>query len=227
MNPTTPTSTTQNRGTHLVVEGTNYSGKGVLIDQIVDDLTSRQHEVFVTREPGGTPIGEKFRTALKETPDVTDFTRALGMNASRAELVARVITPKIASGMTVISDRWLDSTDVFQISMGAMSPAEKLVIKSVHSLFPVPALRIFLVPSRELLHSRWNAKRAETDVFEQCPDREREAYLAQYTRRATAGDPVVLIETTLQDQDAFRLLCTTAAYQRIQTLRPHPCLAST
>src|SRR5207247_8382388 len=73
--------------------------------------------VFMTREPGGTPIGEKIRDLLQFAPEsvaMAPETELLLFEASRSQLVREIIRPAIEQGSIVISDRFLDSTTVYQ-----------------------------------------------------------------------------------------------------------------
>ena len=89
------------------------AGKSTHIGGIVDLLRSRDKEVVVTREPGGTPLGEKLRTLLLSQPMHIE-TEALLMFAARREHIARVIAPALAAGRWVLSDRFTDATYAYQ-----------------------------------------------------------------------------------------------------------------
>jgi len=101
------------RGKFITLEGMDGAGKSTHIGGIVDLLRSRDKEVVVTREPGGTPLGEKLRTLLLSQPMHIE-TEALLMFAARREHIARVIAPALAAGRWVLSDRFTDATYAYQ-----------------------------------------------------------------------------------------------------------------
>lgn len=104
-------------GFFITFEGTEGSGKTTQIALLTDALRTAGHLVRVTREPGGTAIGEEIRHTLKHSPhnhDMTPETELLLMNASRAQLVREVIQPALAAGEIVVCDRFYDSTVVYQ-----------------------------------------------------------------------------------------------------------------
>jgi dTMP kinase len=104
-------------GFFITFEGTEGSGKTTQIGLLTDALRAAGHLVRVTREPGGTAIGEEIRHTLKHSPhnhDMTPETELLLMNASRAQLVREVIQPALAAGEIVVCDRFYDSTVVYQ-----------------------------------------------------------------------------------------------------------------
>ena len=101
------------RGKFITLEGMDGAGKSTHIGGIVDLLRARDKDVVVTREPGGTPLGEKLRTLLLSQPMHIE-TEALLMFAARREHIARVIAPALAAGRWVLSDRFTDATYAYQ-----------------------------------------------------------------------------------------------------------------
>ena len=104
------------RGAFLSMEGPDGSGKGTQMRRLRDTLGRFGYEVIDTREPGGTPIGEKIRKILldRENMGMTDETEALLYAASRAQLVREVIRPAVAEGKIVLCDRFVDSSAAYQ-----------------------------------------------------------------------------------------------------------------
>jgi dTMP kinase len=105
------------KGLFITFEGTEGGGKSTQIQRLAIHLQSSGRNVRLIREPGGTPIGEEIRHTLKHsaTSDgMTPETELLLMNASRAQLVREIIRPALASGEIVLSDRFYDSTIVYQ-----------------------------------------------------------------------------------------------------------------
>lgn len=104
-------------GRFISFEGTEGSGKSTQIRRLAQRLEGQGRRVRLIREPGGTPIGEEIRHTLKHSPAngaMTAEAELLLMNASRAQLVREVIEPALAAGECVLSDRFYDSTLVYQ-----------------------------------------------------------------------------------------------------------------
>ena len=104
------------RGAFLTVEGPDGSGKGTQIKRLAEALDQWGYEVVHSREPGGTPIGEKIREILldRENAGMADETEALLYAASRAQHVREKIRPAVAEGKVVLCDRFLDSSAAYQ-----------------------------------------------------------------------------------------------------------------
>ncbi len=101
----------------ITFEGGEAVGKSTQIEKLAARLKERGDEVLVTREPGGTPIGEQIRHLLKHAPEgqgMNPKTELLLFLASRAELVRKVIGPALDRGAWVLCDRFHDSTTVYQ-----------------------------------------------------------------------------------------------------------------
>jgi len=102
-------------GCFITFEGTEGCGKSTHIKKLARRLEAEGHTVRTLREPGGTESGESIRQLLKHGPEeLTAEAELLLMNASRAQLVREVIRPAIAAGEIVLSDRFYDSTTVYQ-----------------------------------------------------------------------------------------------------------------
>ena len=100
----------------ITLEGPEGSGKTSHIPPLVEYLRERGHTVFPTREPGGTSIGEQIREVIHDLKNVEMHprTETLLYQAARAQIVEQVITPRLADGEVVISDRYSDSTIAYQ-----------------------------------------------------------------------------------------------------------------
>ncbi len=95
-------------------EGLDGSGKTTQAELFAESLAKDGREVVTTREPGGTPLGEQVRELLLEGEQMSAWAEAALFAAARAELVERVIGPKLAGGADVVSDRFIDSSLVYQ-----------------------------------------------------------------------------------------------------------------
>jgi dTMP kinase len=104
------------RGLFITIEGTDGSGKTTQIRNMMDHLTSMGCSVVLTREPGGTRIGENIRSTILDPAytEMHDITELLLYSAARAQLVEQVIKPAVAKGQTVICDRYVDSFFAYQ-----------------------------------------------------------------------------------------------------------------
>src|SRR5450432_1823485 len=101
----------------ITFEGSEGCGKSTQVRLLAARLTSAGVPLLVTREPGGTPIGEQIRHLLQFAPEsvaMTPETELLLFEASRSQLVREVIQPALDRGTVVISDRFADSTTVYQ-----------------------------------------------------------------------------------------------------------------
>lgn len=108
---------TARKGIFLTFEGSEGCGKSTQIRILAESLCRDGEEPLLLREPGGTSSGEAIRHLLQHAPEgeaLTPEAELLLFAASRAQLVREVIRPTLEAGRTVISDRFLDSTTVYQ-----------------------------------------------------------------------------------------------------------------
>ncbi len=100
----------------ISLEGPDGGGKSTQARLLVDDLKGRGLDVLLTREPGGTPIGDQIRRTLMDLGNTGMNPRAeiLLFSASRAQIVHQVIRPHLESGGVVVCDRFYDSTLAYQ-----------------------------------------------------------------------------------------------------------------
>jgi dTMP kinase len=110
-------------GLFITIEGGEGVGKSTQADRLVERLRAGGADVIQTREPGGTPVGDRIRALLLEPGvEMADATELLLYEASRAELVAHVIAPALERGATVVCDRFFDSTSAYQAFGRGLSP---------------------------------------------------------------------------------------------------------
>ena len=161
------------RGAFVTVEGLDGSGKGTQIERLSDALDRWGYEVVHTREPGGTPIGEKIREILldKTNTGMTDETEALLYAASRAQHVREKILPAVAEGKVVLCDRFLDSSVAYQGGGRQLGIDKVLQINAPAVEGAMPDLTVYLdLDHRESLRRRCAASEPdrmemETDSF--------------------------------------------------------------
>jgi dTMP kinase len=106
----------KDRGWFLTLEGVEGTGKSTNLTFITDYLCNAGVDLIVTREPGGTPLGEEIRSLLLSHRDegMHPDTELLLMFAARAEHLRRKIQPALAAGQWVLSDRFTDATYAYQ-----------------------------------------------------------------------------------------------------------------
>lgn len=100
----------------ITFEGPDGSGKTTQVAKTYAALRMRGHNVLLTREPGGTLIGDQIRTILSDLHNIQLHPRSelLLFSASRAQIVHEIIRPHLGSGYTVLCDRFFDSTYAYQ-----------------------------------------------------------------------------------------------------------------
>lgn len=189
-------------GKFITFEGIDGAGKSTHLAFVAELLAQRGKTVVVTREPGGTPLGEKLRELLLHEPMHLE-TEALLMFAARREHLAQLIEPALARGEWVISDRFTDATFAYQ-GGGRKLPVEKLEVleKWVHPHLQPDLTLLFDVPL-DVARKRLDATR-ELDKFEQEKADFFEATRQGYLRRAE------------QFPQRFRLIDSTRAISEIR-----------
>jgi dTMP kinase len=118
----------------ITFEGTEGCGKSTQVQQLAARLEQSKTPFLITREPGGTPIGETIRDLLQFAPQgtgMTPTTELLLFEASRSQLVREVIEPALARGVCVISDRFFDSTTVYQ---GAARKLDRATVAQLNAI---------------------------------------------------------------------------------------------
>lgn len=114
------------RGRLITLEGPEGAGKTVLGQRLATSLVARGFGVVLTREPGGTRLGERLRALLLENAGrVEPRADALLFNAARAQLVSEIIEPALGAGQVIICARFTDSTLAYQ-GYGAGLPIDEL-----------------------------------------------------------------------------------------------------
>lgn len=106
----------QKAGVFIAFEGGDGAGKSTQAARLAGSLESRGYTVLRTREPGGTPVGEKLRSLVLDhgNGEIDAHTEALIFAASRAAHATQVIRPALARGDIVLTDRYIDSSVAYQ-----------------------------------------------------------------------------------------------------------------
>jgi dTMP kinase len=146
---------TERRGTFVVFEGVEGAGKGTQVRLAREFLEGQGHDVLVTREPGGTDLGERVRDSLLEksgNQSVDARAEALLFAASRAQHVSRVIRPALEEGKIVLCDRYVDSSLAYQGAGRGLGEQDVLSLNvwATQGLFPDLVILLHLEPGRGL-----------------------------------------------------------------------------
>jgi len=172
------------RAKFISFEGVDGAGKSTHLAWFADTLRQRGVDVLVTREPGGTPLGERLREILLHEPMLAQ-TEALLMFAARMEHIGQVVKPALQRGTWVVSDRFSDASFAYQ-GGGRGVPAQKLeqLEQWVHPGFQPDLTLLFDIPI-EVARQRLS-NNATLDRFEQEQgeffEKVRQAYLARYRK---------------------------------------------
>ncbi|MDA8389711.1 MAG: dTMP kinase [Gammaproteobacteria bacterium] len=176
----------------ITLEGIDGSGKTTQIATLAKRLRAQGHDVVLTREPGGTAVGERLRTVLLESADMQPRTELLLMFAARLENLAQIVLPALALGRIVLCDRYLDATYAYQ-GYGRRLPLP-LIDELVRSLaVPQPDLTLLLdLPPETALARRCDRRidrieAADPAFFK----RVRQGYLA---RAEAAPERIVVVD---------------------------------
>ena len=144
-------------GFFIAFEGVEGSGKGTQVRMAEEFMRSEGYDVLVTREPGGTEVGERVRELLLDprTGTLDARAEALLFAASRAQTVHSVIRPALAEGKVVICDRYVDSSLAYQGWGRALGEQDILTLNvwGTQGLFPDLVVLLHLEPERGLLRS--------------------------------------------------------------------------
>ncbi|HAK92228.1 dTMP kinase [Massilia timonae] len=170
------------QGKFITFEGIDGAGKSTHIGFVTDYLASRGKQIVSSREPGGTPLGEKLRDLLLHEKMHLE-TEALLMFASRREHIAQVIAPNLAAGKWVLSDRFTDASFAYQSGGRGLPRAKMEALEAwVHPALQPDLTLLFDVPL-EVARQRLDAtrtldkfEREQADFFAKCR--------AEYLRRA-------------------------------------------
>jgi dTMP kinase len=154
-------------GVFVVFEGVEGAGKGTQIELARQFLDGEGVEIVVTREPGGTELGERLRELLldPQTGTVEPRTEALLFAASRSQHVATVIRPALDEGKVVLCDRYVDSSLAYQGVARGLGEQDVLTLNvwATQGLFPDLVILLHLEPEEGFARSRGTADRIESE----------------------------------------------------------------
>lgn len=139
------------RGYFVTLEGGEGSGKSTQLGLLEDYLSKGGYDVIFTREPGGTPISEKIRKILLggENTEMCDETEALLFAAARVQHIKEKILPAVAAGKTVVCDRYVHSSLVYQgYARGLGEFVEKVNSYAFENCMPDVTIFLDITPER-------------------------------------------------------------------------------
>jgi dTMP kinase len=197
------------RGKFITVEGLDGAGKSTHLSWLVARLRADGRTVVQTREPGGTPLGEKLRALL--LADAMDIeTEALLMFAARREHIVRIIEPALARGDWVVCDRFTDASFAYQGGGRGLSRSRLAVLEDWVQGDLQPDLTLLFDLPTEVAYARVVAMGRALDRFEQEQNaffsRVREAYLARAAdsrgriQVIDAGGSIAAIQLALEEK---------------------------
>ena len=166
-------------GKLISFEGSEGSGKSTQLARLAGHLQKIGREVVATREPGGTEIGEQIRNIIVHNSrgdEMCPETELLLFTAARAQVVREIITPALSRGAVVLSDRYLDSSTVYQgvarnLAPGPVSAINQFAVGSV-----MPHLTIVIDVPTEVSLARISQRASDL------PDRMERENISFYTK---------------------------------------------
>ena len=186
----------------ITFEGVDGAGKSTHLAWFADALRQRGPDVIVTREPGGTPLGEQLREILLNQP-MSIGTEALLMFAARLEHIEQVIKPALHAGKWVVSDRFSDASFAYQgggrgLDWGKLSQLEQWVHPDLQ-----PDLTLFFDVPVEIARQRLT-NNASLDRFEQEQADFFERVRAGYHRRVSQNPQRYIVIDAAQSPDIIK-----------------------
>jgi dTMP kinase len=200
----------------ITFEGSEGCGKSTQVESLAARLKKLRIPCLVTREPGGTPIGETIRELLQFAPHNSSMrpeTELLLFEASRSQLVRETIKPALERGVCVITDRFFDSTTVYQ---GAARRLDREIVERLNAFVVgdcVPDITFVLDVDAATAESRMQQSPRRADRMEQEPadfyERVRQGY---HELAAREQSRIVLIDGSRNadeiENEIWNMLCS-------------------
>lgn len=197
---------TQNKPLFITFEGGEGAGKSTLIEEIYKALLKKGFEVFKTREPGGTTLGEEIRNILlhQKEHSISSMAELLLFLTSRAQHIEEVIQPCLDKGQIVLCDRFNDSTIAYQgIARGVgKMETQKLCELACRGLKPYLTFILDLDPTKgmkriEKMDKQWDRLEDLKLSFHQ------KVYHGYHTLAKEEPARIHLIDATLSKEEVF------------------------
>ncbi|AKU18109.1 dTMP kinase [Luteipulveratus mongoliensis] len=177
--PASPIPGSDELGVFIAFEGGDGAGKTTQIEQLREWVLTQDREVVVTREPGGTPLGQQIRALVLHGDHVAPRAEALLFAADRAHHVATLVRPALQRGAVVLQDRYMDSSIAYQGAGRDLDPQEvqRLSLWGTEELRPHLTVMLDVTPEtgRERRGEVHDRLERETDDFH---ERVRQHFLA-------------------------------------------------
>ena len=208
-------------GFFITFEGSEGCGKSTQISLLAASLRAAGRDPLLIREPGGTPAGESIRHLLQHAPEGENLVpeaELLLFAASRAQLVREKILPALEAGRVVISDRFFDSTTVYQ-GVARRIPADQTARINGFAIGGcLPDVTFLLDLDRKTSLERMHAGKRSLDRIERESEEFFDAVRAGYLKLALENpDRIVLIDAS-RPADALAKEIQSAISQRNATL---------
>ncbi|MDK2879832.1 MAG: dTMP kinase [Thermoanaerobacteraceae bacterium] len=191
------------KGKFITIEGPDGAGKTTQVKKIYEYLTSRGRKVLVTREPGGTALGEKLREVLLSPAGESPVpeAEALIYAASRAQLIKNVISPALLRGTYVLCDRFVDSSLAYQGWARGLGIEEILGINRwfIEELWPDLTILLDIDPEVSLKRLERARDRLEKETLE-FHKRVREGFLKV---REIFPERIVAVDASRSPEEVF------------------------
>ena len=193
------------RGRFITIEGLDGCGKSTQLEKLAGVLRNRGLDILVTREPGGTPAGEKIRAVLLDsrTSGVSPYAELALMFAARAQHVDEIILPALKNGTWVLCDRFTDSTEAYQGSGRKLGSEPVLALHKLLCHGLQPDMTILMI----------------SDV-EASVARARRRNLARVPSMAPAAEPRVADENRFEQESRAFFQRVASAYKAIAKREP-------
>lgn len=205
------------KGLFITLEGGEGSGKSTVIHALKDKLLQSGREVIITREPGGTPLAEDIRNLTLHNV-MSPMTEALLMAAARKEHLEKVIIPALEAGHTVLCDRFVHSSYVYQgiVQHVGLDVVKDLNEKVVGEWMPDLTLYLDLDPSVGL--ARIQSNNRETNKLDEYDLAFHEEVRQAYQKVFRSNPDSVLIVDASDALDAVLFQAVTGAMNWINQL---------
>jgi len=166
VNPTRTTSSKNMAGAFITFEGIDGCGKSTQLRLLASELRVRDVTVVTTREPGGTPLGQRLRAALLDVQEQVDpLAELLVFAADRAQHVRKHLRPSLAANQVVLSDRYADATVAYQGAGRGFAPEliQEIVQLATDGLRPDLTLLFDLSVAESAVRTRRRVENKHTD----------------------------------------------------------------
>lgn len=195
-------------GLFITFEGPDGAGKTTQIRRLADEITRQGHEVIMTREPGGTPIGDKIRSIIlaPEHDEMVSQAEVLLYAASRAQHVHEKIIPALQAGSIVLCDRFIDASIAYQgFGLGIDVETVRMINRFASSGIAPTRTYMLDIPAEESLKRLHKRSQGTNDGLDRIEQREldyhravREAFLGIAERER---DRILLVRADRPEEE--------------------------